>query len=67
MKLDDLSPELREKAKACTTSEEILSLAKEEGIELSENDLEAISGGWGNCPNNNYCSSHKNSTKAVGC
>lgn len=57
MKLEDLSPELREKAKACQTAEELFALAKEEGVELSEEDLESISGGWGTCPENNYCSS----------
>lgn len=59
MKLEDLSPELREKAMKCTTSEELLALAKAEGMELSEEDLEAVSGGWGTCPENNYCSSDK--------
>lgn len=59
MKLEDLSPELREKAQACKTTEELFALAKEEGVELSEEDLEAISGGWGTCPENDYCSSYK--------
>ena len=45
MKLEDLSPELQEKAKACATAEELFALAKQEGIELSEEDLEEISGG----------------------
>jgi len=47
MKFKDLSPELREKAEACKTSEELLALAKSEGYRLSEAELEAISvGGW---------------------
>ena len=33
------------KAKACETSEELYALAKEEGVELSEDDLASISGG----------------------
>ena len=41
----DLSPELREKAKACKTSEEMLALAKKEGYKLSEEELAAVSGG----------------------
>ena len=45
MKLEDLSPEQQEKAKACKTAEDILALAKEEGYELSDEDLEAINGG----------------------
>jgi len=32
----DLSPELREKAKACKTPDEMLALAKAEGYKLSE-------------------------------
>ena len=41
----DLSPELREKAKACKTPEEMLALAKAEGYKLSEGELAAVSGG----------------------
>lgn len=45
---DSISPELAEKAKACKTPEELLAFAKEEGIELSNEQLEDISGGtWG--------------------
>ena len=57
MKFEDLSPELREKAQACNTAEELLALAKEEGYELSEDELEGISGGWETCFSNYYCSS----------
>ena len=42
----DISPELREKAKACKSPEELLALAKREGYKLSEAELEAVSGGW---------------------
>lgn len=45
MKFEDLSAELQEKAKTCKTPEEMLALAKEEGMELSEDALEAVSGG----------------------
>ena len=47
MNLDDMdiSPELREKAKACETTEEILALAKKEGIKLNEAQLEKVAGG----------------------
>ena len=41
----DLSPELREKAKACKTPDEMLALAKAEGYKLSEEELAAVSGG----------------------
>ena len=49
MKLEDLSPELQEKAKACTSPEEILALAKDQGIELTDEELQAVAGGgfWG--------------------
>lgn len=45
MMFEDLSPELQEKAIACKTPEELLELAKSEGKELSEEELEAINGG----------------------
>lgn len=45
----DISPELREKAKACTSPEELIALAKREGYKLSDQDLESVSGGaWAN-------------------
>ena len=52
----DISPELREKAKACTSPEELLALAKREGYKLSDAEMEAVAGGtsW-TSPN---CSSH---------
>ena len=45
MKFEDLSPELQEKAVACKTPEELFELAKAEGVELGEEELEAINGG----------------------
>lgn len=44
-----LSEEQIAKAKACGNSEELLKLAKVEGIELTKEQLEAISGGGGFC------------------
>ena len=51
MNIDDLdiSPELKEKARACKTTDEILALAKQEGYKLSEEELEAVSGGSWSC------------------
>lgn len=49
MEFEDLTPEQQEKAKACKTPEEILALAKEEGYELSDEELDSASiagGGW---------------------
>ena len=45
MDYKDLSPELREKTKACKTPEELLALAKKEGYKLSDEEMEAVSGG----------------------
>ena len=45
MDFKEISPELREKAKACTSPEELLELAKREGYKLSEDELESVSGG----------------------
>ena len=45
MDLDELSPELKEKVKACKTKEELVAVLKTEGVELAEEQLEALSGG----------------------
>lgn len=46
MNFEDLTTQQKEKAKACKTPEDVLALAKEEGVELTDDQLEAISGGW---------------------
>lgn len=43
--LKGLSEEQIKKLNACNSSEEILTLAKDEGVELTNEQLEAISGG----------------------
>ena len=43
--LKGLSEEQIAKVKACSNHEELLALAKEEGIELTDEQLNAISGG----------------------
>lgn len=56
--LKGLSDEQVAKYRACKTQEEILKLAKEEGVELSEEQLEAVSGGaCTDCPNCKRCKS----------
>ena len=45
MSFEYLEPELREKAEACTTPEELMKLAADEGYELSDEEIESISGG----------------------
>ncbi|MBQ9042512.1 MAG: Nif11-like leader peptide family natural product precursor [Eggerthellaceae bacterium] len=46
MNFNDLTEEQKAKARACKTPEEMLALAREEGYELPDEDLEAVSGGW---------------------
>ena len=60
MNFNDLTPELQERARACKTPEDVLSLAKEEGYELSDDELRSVSGGvsWScisDCPDHIPC------------
>lgn len=55
MDIKDLTPEQIEKAKACTSAEELISLAKAEGLELSDEQLEAVAGGYEWYENWNVC------------
>ena len=53
MNFEDLkNPELHARLKACKTAEELVALAEEHGIVLSDAQLESITGGeWKNpCP-----------------
>ena len=36
MEFNDLTPEQKEKAKACKNADELVNLAREEGIELTD-------------------------------
>ena len=47
MEYKDLTPEQKERARACKTPEEILALAQEEGYDLTDAEIEAISGAGG--------------------
>ncbi|MBP3892671.1 MAG: Nif11-like leader peptide family natural product precursor [Atopobiaceae bacterium] len=49
MRFDDLTDEQKTKASACKSPEDLLALAKEEGYELSDAELEGVTGGWGGC------------------
>ncbi|MEE0027577.1 MAG: Nif11-like leader peptide family natural product precursor [Atopobiaceae bacterium] len=49
MNFENLSPELKQRAKDCQSPEEIVALAKEEGYELSLDELSAVSGGDWDC------------------
>ena len=46
MGFDDLTEEQKAKARACKTPEEMLALAREEGYELTDEQLEGVAGGW---------------------
>ena len=52
MNFDDLMQEQKDKAMACKSVDEIIELAKSEGVELTDDMLEAISGGgvWDDFP-----------------
>ena len=54
MNIEDLTPEQREQAMACESAEELVELAERFGVVLSEEQLDALSGGidWGDCKNN---------------
>ena len=45
VKFEELSSELQDKVKDCKTTEELAELAKLEGFEISDDLLNAISGG----------------------
>ena len=43
--IKNLNPELQEKARACSSADELLALAKEAKVPLSDEALAAIAGG----------------------
>ena len=45
MKFGDLTPEQQEIVNACKTPEDMLAAAKDEGYELSDEELKSIAGG----------------------
>ena len=45
MDFKDLTPEQQEKARACKNPDELVALAKSEGVELTDEQLELIAGG----------------------
>lgn len=51
MNFEDLTDEQKSKARECKTTEELIAFAESEGIELSEEQLDAMAGGvnW-DCP-----------------
>lgn len=70
MDLKDLTPEQRAKINPGMSTEELLNLAKEEGIELSADELEKFSGGgkeWTDIVVCNRCSKSYDSLKMKAC
>lgn len=60
MDINELSEEVKAKLRECKSAEELRALAEEEGIELTDELLEAVSGGnWPCilCPSINNCPS----------
>ena len=57
---EGMTGEAKARLKGCETPEEIIALAQEEGYELSDSQLEGISGGWGDCGDyvDNPCTRH---------
>ncbi|MDO4539096.1 MAG: hypothetical protein Q4B54_13110 [Coriobacteriales bacterium] len=45
MEFSDLTAEQKEKFSACETPQEILALAQEEGIDLTDEQMEQVAGG----------------------
>ena len=61
MDYNDLTDELKAKARMCHSNEELLELAKAEGIELTEEQLDSVSGGTWGCSDNDIpetCGEH---------
>ena len=56
----DLTDEQKAKAKDANTPEELIALAKAEGIELTDDQLEAVSGGWSLDDCMSYCADNQN-------
>ena len=46
MNFDDLkNPELQDKLKACKTTDDIIELVRTEGVDLTDEQLQALAGG----------------------
>ncbi len=52
--IKDLSPELQDKARACRNMDELMDLAGEEGVELSDEALSKVAGGCGSSSTCNH-------------
>lgn len=60
MTFDDLTDEQKEQVKACKTADELVELAKAQGVELSDEQLDSVAGGdsfW--CPTATSCPNYE--------
>ena len=60
MEFNDLTDEQKARVMACKTADELLALAKAEGVELSDEQLDSIAGGdsfW--CPTATSCPNYE--------
>ena len=59
MGFEELGEEQKRKARECKTVDELVELAKIEGIDLTEDQMRSISGGynseWDECENDSGC------------
>ncbi|MBR1830471.1 MAG: Nif11-like leader peptide family natural product precursor [Atopobiaceae bacterium] len=55
---DDLTPQKKDQIRACNSSEELIALAKKEGYELTDEQIEGIAGGWGCHSHSDDCINH---------
>ena len=46
MKIEGLTPDEQSKLDACSTPDDLIALAQAEGIELTDEQLDGVSGGW---------------------
>ena len=64
MKLEDMTQEKIDQAKACRTKEEILAFIQENSVDLSEEQMEQISGGYGDRETNSSGAKHRECSKS---
>ena len=58
MDFNDLTEEQKAKARACKSGDELAELAKQEGVELSLDELNAVSGGGVWCGDKAQCAGY---------
>lgn len=46
MRFDDLTEEQKAKARSADSADELFALAELEGVELTDEQLESVAGGW---------------------